>query len=77
MKADQGAQFIDDIGISANFPDQLITNLGAVFECFQKAVLNLCMAKCHFEEKESISWDEPFNQMASPQRNERLQNLWK
>ena len=48
VKADQCAQYVDDIGIAANTPDQLIKNLRAVFQCLRKAGLKLSMTKCHF-----------------------------
>ena len=48
IKADQCAQYVDDIGIAANTPEQLIKNLRAVFQCLRKAGLKLSMAECHF-----------------------------
>ena len=48
IKADQCAQYVDDIGIAANTPEQLIKNLQAVFQCLRKAGLKLSIAKCHF-----------------------------
>ena len=48
IKADQCEQYVDDIGIAANTPEQLIKNLRAVFQCLRKAGLKLSMAKCHF-----------------------------
>ena len=48
FKADQCSQYVDDIGIAANTPEQLIKNLRAVFQCLRKAGLKLSMAKCHF-----------------------------
>ena len=48
IKVDQCAQYVDDIGIAANTPEQLIKNLQAVFQCLRKASLKLSMAKCHF-----------------------------
>ena len=48
IKADQCAQYVDDIGIAANTPEQLIKNLRAVFQCIRKAGLKLSMNKCHF-----------------------------
>ena len=48
IKADQCAQYVDDIGITANTPEQLIKNLRAVFQCLRKAGLKLSMAKCVF-----------------------------
>ena len=48
IKADQCAQYVDDIGIAAKTPEQLIKNLRAVFKSLRKAGLKLSMAKCHF-----------------------------
>ena len=48
IKADQCAQYVDDIGIAANTLEQLIKNLRAVFYCLRKAGLKLSMTKCHF-----------------------------
>ena len=48
IKADQCAQYVDDIGIAANTPEQLIKNLRAVFQCLRKTGLKLSMAKGHF-----------------------------
>ena len=48
IKADQCAQYVDDIGIAANTPEQLIKNQRAIFQCLRKAGLKLSMAKCHF-----------------------------
>ena len=48
IKADQCAQYVNDIGIAANTPEQLIKNLQALFQCLRKAGLKLSMAECHF-----------------------------
>ena len=48
IKVDQCAQYVDDIGMTANTPQQLIKNLQAVFQYLQKAGLKLRMAKCQF-----------------------------
>ena len=48
IKADQCAQNVDNVGIAANTPEQLIKNLRAVLQCLRKAGLKLSMAKCHF-----------------------------
>ena len=48
IKADQCAQYVDDIGIAANDAEHLIKNLRATFECIRKAGLKLTMHKCHF-----------------------------
>ena len=48
IKADQCAQYVDDIGIAANDADHLIANLRATFKCIQEAGPQLKMLKCHF-----------------------------
>ena len=49
IKADKCAQYVDDFGIAAKDAEQLnIQNLGAIFQCIQKAGLKLTMHKCHF-----------------------------
>ena len=52
IKADQCAQYVDDIGIAANNAAQLINNLRATFQCIRTAGLKLTMHKCHFGGKE-------------------------
>ena len=39
VKADQCAQYVDDIAIAANPVAQLIRNIRAVFECIRQAGL--------------------------------------
>ena len=48
IKADQCAQYVDDIGIAANTTEQLIKNFRAVFKCIREAGLKLTIEKCHF-----------------------------
>ena len=48
IKADQCAQYVDDIGIAANTTEQLIKNIRAVFKCIRQAGLKLTIEKCHF-----------------------------
>ena len=48
IKADQCAQYVDDIGIAAHTTEQLIKNIRAVFECTRKAGLKLTIEKSHF-----------------------------
>ena len=52
IKADQCAQYVDDIGIAANTAEQLIRNLRATFQCIRTAGFKLTMHKCHFGAKE-------------------------
>ena len=48
VKADQGAQYVDDIGIAANNATDLTRNIWAVFKCIRNAALRLTNEKCHF-----------------------------
>ena len=52
IKTDRCAHYVDDIGIAAQPPEQLITNLRGVFDCNQNDGLKLLMAKGHFGTKE-------------------------
>ena len=52
IKADQCAQYVDDIGIAANTVLQLCINIRAVIECIRNAGLKLSMSKCHFGVKQ-------------------------
>ena len=54
IKTDQCAQYVDDIGIAANTPEQLIKNLRATFQYLRKAGLKLSMAKCLFGVQEVV-----------------------
>ena len=48
VKADQCAQYVDDIGIAANNVKDLTRNIRAVFKCFRQTGLNLTIEKCRF-----------------------------
>ena len=48
VKADQCAQYVDDIGIAANDATDLTRNIRAVFKCIRHAGLKLTIEKCHF-----------------------------
>ena len=48
VKADQCAQYVDDIGIAANNATDLTRNIRAVFKCNRNAGLKLTIEKCHF-----------------------------
>ena len=48
VKADQCAQYVDDIGIAANNATDLNRNIRAVFKCIRNAELKLTIEKCHF-----------------------------
>ena len=48
VKADQCAQYVDDIGIAANNATDLTRNIRSVFQCIRNAGLKLTIEKCHF-----------------------------
>ena len=48
VKADQCAQYVDDIGIAANNATDLTRNFRAVFKCIRQAGLKLTIERCHF-----------------------------
>ena len=48
VKADQCAQYVDDIGIAANNATDLTRNIRAVFKCIRQAGLKMTIEKCHF-----------------------------
>ena len=52
VKADQCAQYVDDIGIAANDTKQYCINIKTVFECIRNAGPKLSMSKCHFGVKQ-------------------------
>ena len=49
---DRCAHYVDDIGIAANTPDELIEILGIVFQQLSKAGLKLSMSKCEFSQQQ-------------------------
>ena len=48
VKADQCAQYVDDVGIAANNATDLTRNIRAAFKCSRQAGLRLTIEKCHF-----------------------------
>ena len=48
VKADQCAQYVDDIGIAANNATDRTRNIRAVFQCIRNAGLKLTIEKCFF-----------------------------
>ena len=52
IKAVKCTQFVDDIGIATNSPEELKNNLREVFQCIRAAGRRLTMAKCQLSAKE-------------------------
>ena len=48
VKGNQCAQYVDDIGIAANYSTDFNRNVRAVFKCIRQAGLKLTNEKCHF-----------------------------
>ena len=48
IKVDQCAQYVDDIGIAANFVTHFIRIIRTVFDCIRHAGLKLTIEECHF-----------------------------
>ena len=48
VKADQCAQYVDDIRNAANNATDLTRNIRAVFQCIRQAGLKLTIENCHF-----------------------------
>ena len=53
VKTDRCAQYVDDIGIAANTPDELIENFELVFQQLSKAGLKLSLNKCEFGQQQN------------------------
>ena len=71
IKADQCAQYVDDIGIAANDADHLIANLRATFKCIHEASLKMTMHKCYFGATEIDFLDRTITpQGVKPQKNQ-------
>ena len=72
IKADQCAQYADDIEIAANTTEQLIKNIRAVFKC-------ICKAKTDHRKKplwshpSGISWQKHYSRQNSPARSQNCQ----
>ena len=60
VKADQCAQYVDDIGIAANNATDLTRNIRAVFKCIRQAGLKLTIEKCHFGVRQVVSTTNDF-----------------
>ena len=52
IKADQNAQYVEDIGVATTDTKQLCAKFRTVFECIRNAGLNLTMSKCLFGVKQ-------------------------
>ena len=60
VKADECAQYVDDIGIAANNATDLTRNIRAVFKCIGQARLKLTIEKRHFGVRQVEFWKNNF-----------------
>ena len=74
IKADQCAQYVDDIGVAAIDANQLIANLRATFQCIE-AGLKLSMHKCHFGATEIDFLGRSITPEGVKPQKERITNL--
>ena len=70
IKADQCAQYVDDIEIATNTTEQLIKNIRAVFRCIRKAGLKLTIENATLESPKWNFLAEPLLQRSSPARSQ-------
>ena len=67
-KADQCAQYVDDIGIAANNATDLTRNIQALFKRIGLAGLKLTIEKCHFGVRQvNVLWRTNSPEGISPQ----------
>ena len=75
VKADQCAQYVDDIGIAANNATDLTRNIRAVFQCIRNAGLKLTNEKFHFGVRQVEFLGRTISsEQVSPQAH-KIQNL--
>ena len=75
VKADQCAQYVDDIGIAVNNATDLARNIRTVFQCIRNAGLKLTIEKCHFGVRQlEILGRTISSEGVSPQTH-KIQNL--
>ena len=75
VKADQCAQYVDDIGIAANNATDLTRNIRAVFKCIRQAGLKLTIEKCHFGVRQVEFLGRTFSPEGIPPQARKIQNF--
>ena len=77
IKADKCAQYVDDIGIATNTPEELKNTMTEVFQCIRKAGLRLTMAKCQFGSKGVEVLGRTISPLGVASQNHKIQNYLK
>ena len=75
VKADQCAQYVDDIGIAANNATDLTRNIRAVFQCIRNAGLKLTIEKCHFRIKQVEFLGRTISSEGVPPQTQKIQKF--
>ena len=75
VKADQCAQYVDDIGSAANNATDLTRNIGAVFKCFRQAGLKLTIEKCRFGIKQVEFLGRTLSAVGVSPQSHKIQNF--
>ena len=74
VKADQCAQYVDDIGIGANVATDLTRNIRAVFQCIRNAGLRLTIESAILESGR-LNFSEPFHPRGVSPQAHKIQNF--
>ena len=75
VKADQCAQYVDDIGIAANNATDLTRNIRAVFKSIGQAGLKLTIEKCHFGVQQVEFLGRPISPEGISPQSKKIQNF--
>ena len=75
VKADQCAQYVDDIGIAANNATDLTRNIRAVFKCIRQAGLKLTIEKCHFGVRQAEFLGRTISSEGALPQSRKIQNF--
>ena len=75
VKADQCAQYVDDIGIAGNNATDLTRNIRAVLRCIRQAGLKLTIEKCHFGFKQVEFLGRTISPRGNSPQAQKIQNF--
>ena len=75
VKADQCAQYVNDIGIAANNATDLTRNIRAIFKCIRQAGLKLTTEKCHFGVKQVEFLGRTISPEGTSPQSRKIQNF--
>ena len=76
VKADQCAQYVDDIGIAANNAMDITQNHRAVFQCIRNTGFKLTIKKCHFAVRQAESLGRTNSSEGVSPQSHKVQNFF-